>query len=151
MKELGIKKHFAIEQEKQPENMPHLQLADCKPVVFFDASCPFCRKEIEHYKRLSGADGLNWIDITDSQDILAAYGLDYEAVMKRFHVLDSKGHWQTGAWGFAEIWSHLTIYRWLAASLRTLRLLPALDRGYVVFARWRYRRRCSRGVCDSSG
>jgi len=53
-----------------------------------------------------------------------------------------------GAWAFAELWSHLPGYRWIAAALRRSRTLPLLDRCYALFARWRLRRLCASGACS---
>ncbi len=119
------------------------------PIVFYDGQCPLCSREIAHYRRLRGADTLNWVDITQDEDTLTAHGLQRETAMARFHVRDAAGHWHTGAWGFAELWSHLPAYRWLARILRALRLLPLLDRVYAKFARWRIRGACSTETCDS--
>jgi predicted DCC family thiol-disulfide oxidoreductase YuxK len=69
--------------------------------------------------------------------------------MARFHVRDATGCWQTGAWGFAELWSNLPAYRWLARTLRALRLLPLMDRVYSVFARRRVRHDCHSGICSA--
>jgi len=115
--------------------------------VFYDGACPLCAREIAHYRRLRGADRLNWVDIGGDHTTLERYGLDYETAMARLHVLDGSGAWQTGAWGFAELWSHLPAYRWLAAVLRFSRTLPLLDRAYALFARWRMVRRCDDGFC----
>ena len=117
------------------------------PTVFYDGQCPLCSREIAHYRRLRGAETLHWVDIKQNENALTAYGLQRDAAMARFHVRDASGHWQTGAWGFAELWSHLPAYRWLAQSLRTLRLLPLLDRAYSRFARWRVRRSCNSETC----
>lgn len=127
------------------------QPAKGKSIVFFDGGCSLCRREIAHYRRLPGADGLHWIDITQTHAVAANCGLDRETAMARFHVLDESGQWQTGAWGFAELWSKLPGYRWLASTLRALHLLPLLDRVYTLFARWRFRHRCSDGACNTSG
>jgi len=115
--------------------------------VFFDGACSLCRKEIAHYRRLTGADRLSWVDLSEARAVLEQYGLRRDAAMARFHVLDAAGNWQTGAWGFAELWSHLPAYRWLAATLRRSSALPLLDRAYAHFARWRLRRRCDDGFC----
>lgn len=120
------------------------------PTVFYDGQCPLCSREIAHYRRLQGAQHLRWIDITGEEDTLREYGLRPEVAMKRFHVLDSDGHWQTGAWGFAELWSHLPAYKWLARTLRALHLLPMLDRIYTRFARRRYRHSCTTRSCPPS-
>ena len=133
--------------------------------VFYDGACPLCRREIAHYRRLRGAERVLWIDemagpklvVLDTMNLwidiaradapLATYGLSRELAMARLHVRDTAGHWQTGAFGFAELWSHLPVYRWLARALRMLRLLPLLDRVYASFARWRLRRACDERTC----
>lgn len=115
--------------------------------VFYDGACPLCRREIAHYRRLRSADALSWIDIACDDAALRQHGLRRDTAMARFHVRDAQGRWHTGAWAFAELWSHLPGYRWLAASLRLLRLLPLLDQAYVRFARWRLQRRCGEGSC----
>ena len=123
--------------------------ADHAATVFYDGACPLCRREIAHYRRLRGADRLAWIDIARANAPLATYGLSRERAMARFHVRDAAGRWQTGAYGFAELWSHLPAYRWLARTLRSLQLLPLLDRVYVRFARWRLRRACDDRTCGN--
>ena len=117
--------------------------------VFYDGACPLCRREIAHYRRLRGAERLAWIDVARANAPLATYGLSRERAMARFHILDAAGQWQTGAFGFAELWFHLPAYRWLARTLRSLRLLPLLDRVYVRFALWRLRRACDDRSCGS--
>ena len=123
--------------------------ADPAATVFYDGACPLCRREIAHYRRLRGAERLVWIDVSRANAPLATYGLSRERAMARFHVLDTAGRWQTGSFGFAELWSHLPAYRWLARTLRSLRLLPVLDRVYARFARWRLRRACDDRSCGS--
>ena len=119
------------------------------PIVFYDGSCPLCSREIAHYRRLRGAESLQWVDIARAEDLQAVYGLGRGTAMARFHVLDTAGKWQTGAWGFAELWSHLPAYRWLAVTLHALRLLPLLDRAYSRFAVWRLRHNCQTAACRS--
>jgi len=120
-----------------------------KAVVFYDGACPMCRREIGHYRKRRGSAELNWIDVSRPSPELDAYGLGQASAMARFHVLDENGRWQTGAWGFAELWSHLPAYRWAATLVRRLRLLPLLDAAYTRFARWRLRGRCLQASCGS--
>lgn len=117
--------------------------------VFYDGACALCRREIAHYRRLENANDLRWVDISRDQATLAAHGLTRAEAMQRLHVRDAVGDWHIGARAFAEIWSHLAGYRWLAAALRRSRTLPLLDRGYALFAQWRLRRRCASGACSS--
>ena len=84
-----------------------------------------------------------WIDITEDKSKLNKYGLDADYAMTRFHVLDAAGRWQTGAYGFAELWKKLPFYRRLAQLVKTLRLLPLLDYFYTRITRWRLSRNCN--------
>jgi predicted DCC family thiol-disulfide oxidoreductase YuxK len=128
---------------------PEMTAGSPGATVFYDGACPLCAREIAHYRRLRGADRLNWVDISEDHSLLDRYGLNLETAMARLHVLDAAGNWQTGAWGFAEIWSQLPAYRWLAVILRRSRALPLLDRAYAAFARWRLRRSCEDGHCTT--
>lgn len=120
-----------------------------RPLVLYDGGCPLCRREIDHYRRLRGADRLEWVDLAADDTDPAALAVDRAAAMARFHVRDRDGRWLTGAWAFAELWSHLPGYALLARGLRALRLLGPLDRAYTVFARWRLARRCTADACGT--
>jgi predicted DCC family thiol-disulfide oxidoreductase YuxK len=115
--------------------------------VFYDGSCPLCRREIDHYRRRIGSSQVMWVDITTEPEMLAAHGLKRQAAMARFHVLDAAGQWQTGARGFVELWSHLPAYRWLANTINCLRLVSTLEWLYTHFAHWRLKRRCNIDGC----
>jgi predicted DCC family thiol-disulfide oxidoreductase YuxK len=130
-------------------NAPHQDADVVITTVFYDGNCPLCRREIDHYRRLRSADKLIWVDINKDQQMLAAHGLEHDVAMARFHVLDASGKWQTGAWGFIELWSHLPAYRWLASLLRMLRCEKALDWIYTRFARRRLQHRCNQGGCST--
>ncbi len=127
-----------------PYSAKHVDIV--KPTVFYDGSCPLCSREIRHYRRLRGAGQIMWVDVS-AADASLPHGLNRESAMARFHVLDAGGEWQTGAYGFAELWSHLPAYRWLSILLQKLRLLPLLNRFYSRFARWRLNRSCTEDSC----
>lgn len=114
-------------------------------IVFYDGACPLCRREIDHYMRRRGAEGISWVDITET-DTLVHYGLDRQAAMEIFHVLDERT-WHLGASAFSRIWLRLPAYRWLANILIHLRFIPALDYIYRKFASWRFSKRCDSGSC----
>ncbi|MDJ0832287.1 MAG: DUF393 domain-containing protein [Gammaproteobacteria bacterium] len=117
--------------------------------VFYDGQCPMCRREIEHYQGLKGADRIDWVDITLSSEVLEQHDLTLDQAMARFHVLDGQGQWQVGAYGFVEMWKQLPAMRWLAILLGKLHLLPVTNWAYKHFARWRLARRCQDDVCKS--
>ena len=118
--------------------------------VYYDGNCPLCRREIAHYRRLRGAERLEWVDIGREDARLPAEGPSRAEAMARMHVQDASGNWHTGAWAFAQMWSHLPIYRRLAVFLRVTRTLATLDRAYSVFAHWRLKRRCDSSVCGAA-
>ena len=115
--------------------------------VFYDGSCKLCSREIEHYRKVRGSDKILWIDIRNSTELLTEYNLDPKTALARFHVLDSRGKWHTGARGFSELWSHLAYYRWLAKILNALHLLPLVEIAYRQFAQWRLDRQCNTVKC----
>ncbi len=122
-----------------------------KPVVFYDGGCPLCRREIQHYRRLDRLRRLRWVDITREPARVVRYGLTVEQAMRRFHVLDRFGCWQTGVSAFLELWSHLPYYRWMACVVRVLRLRRPLELLYRRWADWRLWRRCDGRACGLTG
>lgn len=120
-----------------------------KTIVYFDAGCALCRREIAHYRRLDRGFQCDWRDIGSSVDELGARGVSLATAMARLHVIDDSGEMHTGAYAFAAIWSRLPYYRWMARILRGLHLLPLLDMAYGPFARWRFNRRCADGFCSA--
>jgi hypothetical protein len=101
-----------------------------------------------HYRCIDRLQKLDWVDISREQARVYAHGLTPALAMKRLHVLDVNGNWQTGVAGFIELWACLPYYRWLAALLTTLRMVGPLDFVYGYWARWRAKRRCSGGACE---
>lgn len=128
-------------------NIPTEDAELTKPVVFYDGSCPLCSREINHYRKLKGAENITWVDAATNAETLNRYGLSKDQAMARFHVLDKHGQWKTGAFGFAEMWAQLRAYRRVATLVTKLRLLPLMDIAYVKFAQWRLRRQCSDDTC----
>lgn len=114
-----------------------------RPLVLFDGACPLCRREIRHYRRLRGAEHVDWLDIAAQPGDVEALGVSVAQAMAVLHVRDAQGRWCRGAYAFAELWIHLRGYRLLARLLLTAHLLRPLDALYRVFARWRLKRRCS--------
>ena len=107
-----------------------------------------CRREIDHYRRLDSRGRLIWVDLTQEPRLLADLGVNRTQVMERLHVLGGDGSWQTGAFGFVELWSRLPYYRLLAGLVRAMGLTPLLSRLYAPFDRWRLARRCT-GTCET--
>ena len=82
--------------------------------VYYDGACPLCSREIATYRRLDGADGLRWVDITSASAQELGGDLTREQALSRFHVRDEQGRLVSGAAGFVAIWHRLPGLRWLA-------------------------------------
>ncbi|WP_261842690.1 thiol-disulfide oxidoreductase DCC family protein [Aliamphritea ceti] len=116
-----------------------------KPKVFFDGSCPLCRKEIRHYQRLDKAHRLEWLDLHNAEQTLQAYDISQRQAMQLLHVIDNQNISRTGVAAFIVIWDNLPGYRHLATTVRLLHLEPLMQSLYLHFARWRFTRRCNDG------
>jgi len=79
--------------------------------VYFDGSCPLCRREIAMYRRLPEATAIAWVDVSGGQDLGGA--LSCEAAMARFHVRDAQGRLYSGAAAFSRLWRVFPSWRWL--------------------------------------
>ena len=87
-----------------PETAPRL-------TVYFDGSCPLCRREIALYSRLPQAAGLAWLDVSEGQAL--GEDLSCAAAMARFHVRDPQGRLFSGAAAFSQMWRQFPGWRWL--------------------------------------
>lgn len=79
--------------------------------VYFDGSCPLCRREIAMYRRLPEATAIAWVDVSAGQDLGGA--LSCAAAMARFHVRDPQGRLFSGAAAFSRMWRVFPGWRWL--------------------------------------
>ena len=118
-----------------------------RPVVFYDGGCPLCRREIGHYRRLDRDSAVEWVDLWAEPERLRQAGLDTRQAMTRLHVVEVDGRLIGGVPGFVAIWRRLPYSRHLARIVTGLGLLQPLDWAYGRFAAWRFRRRCTSGVC----
>jgi predicted DCC family thiol-disulfide oxidoreductase YuxK len=81
--------------------------------VLYNAQCPICRAEIDHYASIATGrslpirfDDLNGPDIT-------LWGVNADVAARRLHVLH-EGRVVAGIEAFRLIWAELPRYRWLA-------------------------------------
>ena len=84
--------------------------------VYFDGSCPLCRREIALYQSLSSKQTLHWVDVSGPTSLPS--GLTCALAMRRFHVRDAKGQLHSGARAFSVLWRCFSGWRvlgWLTA------------------------------------
>ena len=82
--------------------------------VYFDGSCPLCRREIALYLRNPQAHQLAWVEVSLGPQVCdLGDGLSCAQAMARFHVRDAQGRLFSGAAGFSQLWRALPGWRWL--------------------------------------
>ena len=87
-----------------------------KTSVLYNADCPVCNFEIQHYARYAGQAGLP-IQFDDlNSDARAQWGLDADTAAKRLYVLH-KGTLTSGIPAFRVLWAQMPRHRWLAWSV----------------------------------
>ncbi|MDB2407250.1 DUF393 domain-containing protein [Jannaschia sp.] len=81
--------------------------------VLYNADCPVCSREIDHYRMRAARDGLPLrFDALQGAD-LSAWGVDADAAARRLHVLH-EGRVISGMDGFRVLWRAMPHMRWLA-------------------------------------
>lgn len=107
--------------------------------VLYDGACPLCRREIGHAQRLAGGRGgagIAFVDIAETACALPDAPSQTQ-LLARFHVRRADGTWLDGAAAFAEMWSRLPGWRWLARAAQAPGMLPLLETAYGGFLRLR--------------
>ena len=110
-----------------------------RATVFFDGACPLCRREIAWYRRLRGADEIDWIDVSRVEARNVAPGLSAADALARFHIRLPDGRLVSGGSAFAELWARLPLFAVLGRCFRTRPLTPVLEWMYRGFLRVRPR------------
>lgn len=111
--------------------------ANNQVTVYFDGSCPLCRREIGFYKNSAGADQIRWEDISRVLDGQVAGDLSCQQAMARFHVRAADGSLKSGAAAFVELWLSLKNWYWLGWMFAHPPGVWFLEKCYVGFLRIR--------------
>lgn len=119
--------------------------------IFYDGSCPLCRREIAHYLRRDRAGLLAALDIAADPGPLGPLGVTQAAALAALHVRDAAGRVETGAAAFLAIWERLPRWRLAARTIRGLPgALPLMEIAYRFVAPRRARiaaALCADGSC----
>lgn len=119
--------------------------------VYYDGACPLCAREIAFYRRRSGAERMDWVDVAASPDAQVAPGLTREAALARFHARREDGVLVSGGAAFAEIMARLDRLRFIGRALRRRPLVDLLDFAYRAFLPIRPRlQRLAGGRCEDA-
>lgn len=85
--------------------------------VYFDNSCPLCRREVGLYRSLPADAPIDWQDVSSAAPE-GLHGVSQAQLMRRFHVRTETGEMLSGARAFAHVWSQLPGWRYLAILFR---------------------------------
>lgn len=116
-----------------PSNRTTMITANPRHTVFFDGSCPVCRREIALYQTLRGADAMRWVDASRCAQSQLGAGLERTAALRRFHLRRNDGTLVSGAAAFVEIWKQLPAFAGLARFGSRRCGLALLDFAYDCF------------------
>jgi predicted DCC family thiol-disulfide oxidoreductase YuxK len=107
-----------------------------KLTVWFDGSCPLCRREIALMKRLDRRGAIDFIDVASSADADCPIGR--AELLARFHAREN-GRLLSGAGAFAAMWRAIPLLRPLGQLARRPLALRVLERAYMAFLQVRPR------------
>lgn len=119
--------------------------------VYYDGLCHLCSREINHYRKMKGADQIRFVDITALDFDAAAEGVDPVKVHQHMHVRGADGQLHTGVDAFIQIWETLPNLKTVARFARLGPVHALLRVGYAGFARvrpWLPRKECAGPYCE---
>ncbi len=105
--------------------------------VYYDKSCPMCRREIEGLDEATAGSKLQLVDCSDTafaDEAAERHGIDRTQMLEALHVRDAKGEWHTGINAFALLYRKVGLTR-MARVLDSKTLSPMLSGFYRWFAR----------------
>lgn len=103
--------------------------------VWFDGSCPLCRREIAVMRRLDRRRAIEFVDVSDPE-MGESCPLDRATLLARFHASED-GIMLSGAAAFAAMWRAIPWLRPFGRLARSRLVLALLERAYVRFLRVR--------------
>lgn len=112
--------------------------------VLYNANCPVCNFEIQHYARYAGDNDLP-IRFDDlNSDARADWGIDADTAARRLYVLH-EGELTSGIPAFLVLWKQMPKYYWLAkvVGLPGIRQIASVSYEYALaplIYRWHLRR-----------
>ncbi len=108
-------------------------------LVWYDGSCPLCRREIALMRRLDRRRRIDFVDVGDPGQVPSAgCPVDRAALLARFHARED-GVMLSGAAAFAAMWRAIPILRPAGLLARNRTVLAVLDWSYVHFLKVRPR------------
>jgi predicted DCC family thiol-disulfide oxidoreductase YuxK len=101
--------------------------------VWFDGTCPLCRREIALMRRMDRRGRIAFVDVAAPD---TACPIDRRTLLARFHA-EEDGRLYSGAAAFAAMWRAIPMLRPLGLLARRPAMLRLLEAAYVRFLRVR--------------
>ncbi len=111
--------------------------ASAPPVLYFDGACPVCAREIAHYRKQAGSEGIVWVDAATCAPEQLGPDLSRADALARLHLRRPDGSLVSGAAAFVGIWQGLPAWAWLGRLFGSGPALRALDLAYRAFLKVR--------------
>jgi predicted DCC family thiol-disulfide oxidoreductase YuxK len=88
--------------------------------VFYNGTCPACRRSIERYQAASAGRSrlIAWCDAAAAPWALKRWHVEPGAAVLHLHVVDADGGLLAGAAALARLWRELPGYRWAGLLIR---------------------------------
>ncbi len=104
--------------------------------VYYDGSCPLCRREIGVYQHLESDQPIQWVDVSDPGTTIPEH-TTRDGLMARFHTRTAQGELLSGAAAFVHIWSQLPGWRILGHLAKVPGVLWLMEKSYTGFLKVR--------------
>lgn len=111
----------------------------CDLTVYYDGNCPLCRREIDFYRKRSGAEQIAWVNLATAPDEALPNNIDRETLEKRFHVTDRNDTVLSGASAFFAVWQAMPTFKLLGALQNVPGVIPFAEFAYTQFLKVRPR------------
>ncbi len=105
--------------------------------IWFDGSCPLCRREIALMRRLDRRQAIEFVDVAASDGGVGC-PVDRAELFARLHAREN-GVVLSGAAAFAAMWRSIPLLRPIGLAARNRLVLALLERAYLAFLRVRPR------------
>ncbi len=107
-----------------------------KDTLYYDGSCPLCRREIDKLSQYSKS--VETVDIHTLENFSNLP--DKNALLQQLHLKTAQGEWLIGVDANIAAWKQTPFY-WLWRLLKLPLVHPVADKAYGFWARWRFKRR----------
>lgn len=110
---------------------------ESKITVYFDGLCHLCSREINQYRKMRGAERIEFLDITSPRFDAVREGVDPKEVHRHLHVKDRDGSFKVGVDAFIAIWRELPALKALSRLASKNPIHKTIDIAYGLFAKIR--------------